>query len=95
MAGLLLVVAGIAMLVLPGPGLLAIAAGLALSLAQLAWGRRVIARVRIWAREHLEPDRVRDFEQRMPEDIVPRDDTTEIRRTAARPDRQRRPPPDA
>ena len=80
--GVLVFVAGVAMLVLPGPGLLAMAGGAALAASQLPQGRRLIARVRIWARERTDPDRVRSVEQRLPSEIVPRDDTEQIRRVA-------------
>ena len=42
-AGPLVVLAGFAMLVLPGPGLLAIAAGLALLALEYEWARRALA----------------------------------------------------
>ena len=42
-AGPLVIVAGVAMLVLPGPGLVAIAAGLALLALEYRWARRVLA----------------------------------------------------
>ena len=42
-AGPLLVLAGIAMLVLPGPGLVAIAAGLGLLALEYEWARRTLA----------------------------------------------------
>jgi hypothetical protein len=44
--GSTLLVAGTAMLVLPGPGILTIAAGLALLEKDVAWARRVTKRVR-------------------------------------------------
>ena len=42
-AGPLLVLAGLAMLVLPGPGLVVIALGLALLAVEYEWARRVLA----------------------------------------------------
>ena len=42
-AGPLLILAGIAMLVLPGPGLVAIAAGLGLLALEYEWARRAMA----------------------------------------------------
>ena len=42
-AGPLVVLAGIAMLVLPGPGLVVIAGGLALLALEYEWARRVVA----------------------------------------------------
>jgi len=44
--GGLLLVAGAAMLVLPGPGLLVIAAGLALLATEFLWARRLLDRVK-------------------------------------------------
>ena len=44
-AGPLLVLAGVAMLVLPGPGLVVIAAGLALLALEYEWARRVVGRM--------------------------------------------------
>lgn len=45
-AGSLLVVAGLVMLVTPGPGLLAIVAGLALLAREFQWARRLLDRAR-------------------------------------------------
>lgn len=44
--GVLLLLAGAAMLVLPGPGLLAIAAGLALLAVDYHWAKRLLVRTR-------------------------------------------------
>jgi tellurite resistance protein TerC len=44
--GLALLVAGIAMLVLPGPGIVAIALGLALLAAEFRWARRILLQLR-------------------------------------------------
>lgn len=77
--GVLLVAAGIAMLVLPGPGLLVIAAGLALILSQFEGGQRLIARLRVWLRERFGSPRVRQFEERVPNDVFPPADTEELR----------------
>jgi uncharacterized protein (TIGR02611 family) len=44
-AGPLVILAGVAMLVLPGPGLVAIAAGLALLALEYQWARRLLALV--------------------------------------------------
>ena len=41
-AGGVLLIAGVAMLVLPGPGLLTIAAGLAILATEFAWARRLL-----------------------------------------------------
>lgn len=48
--GLLLLVAGVLMLVLPGPGVLVTMAGLALLATEFDWARRLLARVRRHAR---------------------------------------------
>lgn len=44
--GTLLIVAGVIMLVTPGPGLLAIAAGLAVWAREFRWARRLLDRAR-------------------------------------------------
>ncbi len=46
LAGGLLVTAGIVMLVTPGPGLLVIAAGVAVWAAEFVWAERLLKRVR-------------------------------------------------
>jgi uncharacterized protein (TIGR02611 family) len=48
--GLALLVVGIVMLVLPGPGVLVTMAGLALLATEYEWARRLLARVRQHAR---------------------------------------------
>lgn len=48
--GLALLVVGILMLVLPGPGVLVTMAGLALLATEYEWARRLLARVRQHAR---------------------------------------------
>lgn len=45
--GAVLLVAGLVMLVTPGPGLLAVAAGLAVLAREFAWARRLLDRVRV------------------------------------------------
>lgn len=45
-AGGLLVVVGVVLLVLPGPGLLVIAAGLAVLATEFTWAKRLLVRVR-------------------------------------------------
>ena len=82
--GVVLVAAGIVMLVVPGPGLLVIALGVSLVLSQSDWGRRVIARVRVWLRDRFGSPRVRQFERRMPREVFPRADTEELRLDALR-----------
>ncbi|MFA9444901.1 PGPGW domain-containing protein [Egicoccus sp. AB-alg6-2] len=91
--GLLLVVAGIAMLVLPGPGLLAIAAGVALSLSQWPWGRRTLARLRVWSRERYGSARVRVVEARIPDEVCPPNETGELRELAELVQDPETPPP--
>lgn len=44
--GLTLLAAGVVMLVLPGPGIAAILAGLALLATEFAWARRLLAHAR-------------------------------------------------
>jgi len=48
-AGAALLVAGLVLLVLPGPGLLVLAAGLAVLAVEFHWARRLLARVRAHA----------------------------------------------
>jgi uncharacterized protein (TIGR02611 family) len=47
--GFVLLIAGIAMLVLPGPGWLAIVGGLALLAAEFEWARRLLDRLKATA----------------------------------------------
>ena len=50
LAGFVVVLAGLAMLALPGPGLLVIAAGLGVLALEFAWAERLLERtVRRWA----------------------------------------------
>ncbi|HVD15451.1 MAG TPA: PGPGW domain-containing protein [Actinomycetota bacterium] len=49
--GLALLVVGVVLLVLPGPGLLVILAGLALLATEYAWARRLLVRVREGAKQ--------------------------------------------
>lgn len=76
--GLLLVVAGAAMLVLPGPGLLFIFGGVALMLAQWPKGRRWLARLRVRLRARFGSPRVRNVERRIPDEVCPPADTREL-----------------
>ena len=48
-AGLFLLVAGALMLVLPGPGIVAIGLGLALLAGEFAWARRLLDRMKAGA----------------------------------------------
>jgi len=50
-AGLALIVAGIPMLVLPGPGVLSILFGLSVLAGQFAWARRLLMSISFWARQ--------------------------------------------
>lgn len=77
--GVLLTIAGIAMLVLPGPGLLAIAFGIGLILSQSEPGRRVMARIRLWARDRFGSDKVRGVEGRLPREIIGDENTRQMR----------------
>lgn len=77
--GVLLTIAGIAMLVLPGPGLLVMALGVGLVLSQSEPGRRVMSRVRLWARDRFGSDRVRGVEGRLPREIIGDENTRQMR----------------
>ncbi len=46
LGGSVVVIAGVAMLVLPGPGLLVVAAGLAILASEFEWAERLMHRVR-------------------------------------------------
>ncbi|MGH7856087.1 MAG: PGPGW domain-containing protein [Candidatus Binatia bacterium] len=55
LVGFVLICAGLAMVVLPGPGILAILAGLAVLATEYAWARHVLQRTKdttsgIWSR---------------------------------------------
>jgi hypothetical protein len=80
--GVVVTLAGVAMLVLPGPGLLVTALGVGLVLSQSEWGRGVLTRLRVWARDRFGSPRVRAVEQRLPRDIVPPAETHELRSLA-------------
>ncbi|WP_129339566.1 PGPGW domain-containing protein [Cellulomonas endophytica] len=49
--GLALLLLGVAMMVLPGPGILGIAAGLAVLATQYAWAQRLLGRAKVKAEE--------------------------------------------
>jgi hypothetical protein len=83
--GGVLVVAGIAMLVLPGPGLLSIAGGVALILSQWPRGQRFLASLRVRLRDRYGSHRVRRVEARLPNEVCPPAGTTELRAIAAPP----------
>jgi uncharacterized protein (TIGR02611 family) len=57
--GAIVVLAGLAMCVLPGPGLLTVAAGLAILATEFEWARRLLHRVRQTARTTYERARSR------------------------------------
>jgi hypothetical protein len=82
LVGALLVLAGTAMLVLPGPGLLAIAGGVALILSQSAGGRRALVRLRLRLRARFGSARVRQVEARLPDEVCPPDATERLRAIA-------------
>lgn len=67
--GTLLVVAGVIMLFIPGPGLLAIAAGLAVWAKEFQWARRLLDRAR-----HAIARRLGRTTHRMPLEDRERDD---------------------
>lgn len=77
--GVVLVVAGVAMLVLPGPGLLTIALGVALVLSQSSRGQRLLARLRVRLRERYGSPRVRRVERCLPNEVCPPNATAELR----------------
>lgn len=77
--GVVVTAAGIAMLFLPGPGLVVTALGVGLVLAQFEPGRRVISRIRLWARGRYGSQPVRDVERRLPRDVIGHQDTHEMR----------------
>jgi hypothetical protein len=83
--GLLLVLAGIAMLALPGPGWLSIAFGVALTLSQWPRGRRALAGLRVRLRERYGSPRVRRIEARIPNEVCPPSATAELRTLAETP----------
>lgn len=69
--GVGMVIAGILLSPVPGPwSIPLVATGVGLVLAQSTPGRRVLARVRLWARDRFGSDRVRQVEKRMPKDVV-------------------------
>lgn len=57
--GLVVIIAGIAMLVLPGPGILAIVAGAALIAEESLLAARVLDRLDVWVTRHYEAWRKR------------------------------------
>ena len=77
--GVVVTAAGIAMLFLPGPGLVVTALGVGLVLAQFEPGRRAISRIRLWARGRFGSQPVRDVERRLPRDVIGNQDTREMR----------------
>ncbi|HSK22079.1 MAG TPA: PGPGW domain-containing protein [Egicoccus sp.] len=83
--GVLLMIAGVAMLVLPGPGLLAIAGGAALVLSQSPNGQRTLARLRVRMRDRYGSPRVRRVEARIPDEVCPPVETRELRELAEHP----------
>lgn len=82
--GVVLIGAGLVMLVTPGPGLVVLAIGVGLVLSQSEWGRRMLARLRLYLRERFGSPRVRKFEERVPKEVFPPADTEELRLTALR-----------
>jgi hypothetical protein len=82
LTGAVLVLAGIAMLVLPGPGILSIAIGVALMLSQWPRGRQALARLRVRLRDRYGSPRVRKVESRIPNEVCPPVETAELRALA-------------
>jgi uncharacterized protein (TIGR02611 family) len=52
--GLALLIAGLGMLVLPGPGVVTILLGLGLLATEFPWARKILRQLRDWARQALE-----------------------------------------
>lgn len=78
--GIVLVVGGVALGAVPVlPGFPLVALGIALVLAQSEPGRRTLKRLRLWARERFDGDRVREVEGRLPRDVIGHEDTTQMR----------------
>lgn len=90
--GALLVIVGVALLVLPGPGLVFLAAGVALMLSQWPRGQRTLARLRLRLRERYGSTRVRRVEAHLPEEVCPPIETTELRALAEAPIEEHRTP---
>jgi uncharacterized protein (TIGR02611 family) len=57
LAGLILIVVGIALLVLPGPGIVLILAGLAVWGTEFHWAKRLVTPVQDWLKRHLKRER--------------------------------------
>ena len=93
--GVLLVLAGIAMLVLPGPGLLTIVGGAALMLSQWPGGRRLLARIRLRMRQRYGSLRVQRIEAHIPDELCPPADTAQLREMAEDPARPAPAPPES
>ena len=88
--GLGMVALGLALSPLPGPWTIPlVATGTALVLAQSTPGRRVLARIRLWARDRFGSERVREVEKRMPRDVVSQD-TQQMRLDLEEYERRRR-----
>lgn len=90
--GALLAAVGVAMLVLPGPGMLFLAAGVALMLSQWPRGQRTLARLRLRLRERYGSPRVQQVEAHLPDEVCPPIETTELRAVAEAPIEPRRTP---
>ena len=89
--GLLLVVAGVVLGALPVlPGWPLVALGIALVLSQSEPGRRVLTRMRLWARGRFGSDRVREVERRLPREVIGDQDTTQMRLDLVEHERRRR-----
>lgn len=88
--GIVVAAAGVAMLFLPGPGLVTTALGVGLVLAQFEPGRRAISRTRLWARRRFGSQPVREVERRLPRDVIGHQDTQEMRLDLKEYERRRR-----
>ena len=51
------ILVGVALLVLPGPGLLVIAAGVAILATEYTWARRLLEPVKRWMQRHRQSDK--------------------------------------
>lgn len=74
--GILLIIAGIIMCVIPGPGLLTIFAGLALLATEFPWARRLMVNVKVYAKRTWRQFRQRRREARQKQSGDPSTETS-------------------
>jgi hypothetical protein len=77
-AGLVLMMVGVVLTFMPGPGVPVFAVGLGLVLSQSKPGLRTLARIRLAARRRFSPERIQAIEKRLPRDVVSHD-TVQLR----------------